>query len=686
MKSSLALFVACFIAAIPFHAYAAEQSGRLPSTRAAASLPGPVSLPEEAATHGPRSTRPEHLMVPWLLKARPIPSPGLKTVHVPSVIQHRQATYHTILTGQEREFRKSEPPAPRRVTRPGPAPGAILEYSREKQAWVVKALPSLSTDFGSTTFQQDGGNNGGFVHIPPDPHGAAGPHHVVSVVNTTLRIHQKNGAVDYDNALDTFFSDESPLSLFDPKVLFDQYAGRWVVVAMDQTDTGNGDAADTSHIRIAVSDNSNPNGTWYSTTIDSKTTIAGKSCWADYPGFAVDEEAIYVTANMFQFSADGGDFCDVRMWIIGKSGFYQGTAVSVAPFDPYPSSSLASNVFSQPAHMFGPGPAGVGTYLVGYDGLTNGTNESVQITRIDDPLGSPTFTSSLLATSDVGDIDNTCSMSCPSIPAAPQTGGSAQLDAGDRRTLDAVWYRDSLWLTTMVNPPSGADAGQATAHWFQVDTSTPGAPALLDQGNISGETIASGTYTFYPAVAINGAGQTAFGFAGSASTIHPGSYYTSRSATDGPGFTENPGTLRAGQGYYDLDFCGMRVRWGDYTGTAVDPSDGCFWVYNEHSLTPGSGIHCGGMPGQDQFGEWGTAFGKFCPSGACPADMVIANESLISDETRKSGSSIRTFGSVDVQSPANMVFKTRDLVRLGPGFVVKNGSTFKVTLSMTPCT
>ena len=47
---------------------------------------------------------------------------------------------------------------------------------------------------------------------------------------------------------------------------------------------------------------------------------------ADYPGFAVDEEAIYVTANMFTFGASGS-YRGGRLWIIPKSPYYSGGAV-----------------------------------------------------------------------------------------------------------------------------------------------------------------------------------------------------------------------------------------------------------------------------------------------------------------------------------------------------------------------
>lgn len=49
-----------------------------------------------------------------------------------------------------------------------------------------------------------------------------------------------------------------------------------------------------------------------------------------------------------------------------------------------------------------------------------------------------------------------------------------------------------------------------------------------------------------------------------------------------------------------------RNRWGDYSGTVVDPVDGCFWVYNQHARsrgTPTSG-------GED--GRWATAYARSC--------------------------------------------------------------------------
>lgn len=643
----------------------------------------PLYLAPDRKRRSQTDTFPATETLPGATKQRPTPDPRIQTIRVPAIITEGKAQYRSIHTPKRANLIMTEPPTPTYRTIPGQRSGTALEYSAEKDAWVTKAAPTLSPAFDSIDFDGDGSNNGGIIHIPADPHGAAGPTHVASVVNVSLRVHQKDGSgtVDYNDSLGNFFSDNKDAgdaftSLFDPKILFDQYAGRFVIVALDLADDGAGGSTEESQILLAVSDDANPTGIWYTTFINSKLNIGGVDCWADYPGFAVDEEAVYVAANMFEFEADGGDFCEARLWILDKDGFYDNTAAIVTLYDPYTGGDF--DITTQPAHMFGPGPPGVGTYLVGYNALTDGTDEAIQIVRIDDPLGTATFSSS---TPFVGNVDDTS----VAVPTAPQTGGPDELDSGDRRALDAVWYQDSLWVTTTVVPPSGDDSGEATTHWWEMDTSTLGSPSVANQGNISGNSIASGAYTFYGAVAVNGANQAGFGFSASAGTIHPSSFYTNRSPSDSASFTEPPGTLRTGQGYYDLSFCGTDVRWGDYTEVAVDPTDGCFWVYNKHSLSQGSGIDCTGNPDADEFGRWGTAFGRFCPTGACPSEMVLAETTINSTDNRKSAWSVNAANDVVVGGGSNVTFTTRDHARLGPGFTVQSGGTFKVTLSTSPC-
>ncbi len=474
---------------------------------------------------------------------------------------------------------------------------------------VIPQDPQFYTDaittFDGITFDEDASNSG-FYHIPPDPIGAAGPSHLVSVVNTSIEWFTKAGVLQNSQSLASFFSSLTPVTgTFDPKVIYDQYAGRFVVVTLERVGTVDNDPGNISRILLAVSDDSDPNGTWYFHAIDSKLTISTIDSWADYPGFAVDEEVVYVTASMFRFS--GGFSLDSRVWIIDKglaSGFYSGNPATVAVYAHGTLAGLGTLPTTQPAHMFGtPSSSTLGTFLISA-GWESPPIDFLSVILVDDPLGTITFTNTFV---NLGDLFSTFSF-----PDAPQLGTSTLIETNDLRALQAVWRNDTLWVVNCIIPPSGPDAGQVTAHWYKIET--VGTISLSDQGNIGGETIATGCYTFFPSIAVNSTNDICIGFSASASTIYPGCYYTGRLSSDAAGFTIPPDSVRKGRDFYIRTFGSGRNRWGDYSGTSVDPSDDqTFYVFNEYALTRGTPIS-----GED--GRWGTAFGVV-PVGVLPVEL-----------------------------------------------------------------
>ena len=274
-------------------------------------------------------------------------------------------------------------------------------------------------------------------YIPPDPIAAAGPNHVVSVINVNIQWREKDGTNTTSQTLASFFTSLSPANAtFDPKVIYDQFAGRFVVVTLESVSASpnaNPSPSNTSRLLIAVSDTNDPTGTWSFQAINSKVSSGGYDYWADYPGFAVDEEAIYITANMFAFSPTppSGSFLGARLWIIDKfnptGGLYGGGTSNVSLNDPYASVGTATT--TQPAHVFNSPtamPAGVGTFLVSYSGLSAGGIEAVQVVRVDSPLTSPIFSQVYVS---VGDIDNTAT----GMPDAPQLGSATAIETDDRR-------------------------------------------------------------------------------------------------------------------------------------------------------------------------------------------------------------------------------------------------------------
>jgi hypothetical protein len=450
------------------------------------------------------------------------------------------------------------------------------------------AAPGLDATFAGVTFDTNPTYNGGFLFIPPDPIAVAGPSHVVSVVNCMIEWRPKSGVAGTVQSLAGFFTSLTPANtLFDPKVIYDQYAGRFVVVALEQVANPT-----SSRILVAVSKTSDPTAGWWFTAINSKINISGVDRWADYPGLGLDDKAIYITSNMFSWASSFGG---VRLWIINKTPFYTGGVASVTVNDPIPAGFVAST--TQPTHMFGALPATMGTFLVLYSGLGDGTNEYVQITRVDNPLTVPTFSAQQIL---LGNIEGNAAL-----PGAPQLGSAQTINTNDRRAQNAVWRDNALWTTFEILPGSAPDAGQVTAHWLKLNTGNLAALTVADQGNVGGEEIATGAYTFFPSIAVDPCGNMALGFAASASTIYPGAYYTGRAAGDAAGTVQPSGTLKAGTDWYYRTFGGGRNRWGDYSGISLDPADeATFWVFNEYAMQRGTLIS-----GED--GRWATQYGSF---------------------------------------------------------------------------
>jgi hypothetical protein len=199
--------------------------------------------------------------------------------------------------------------------------------------------------------------------------------------------------------------------------------------------------------------------------------------------------------------------------------------------------------------------------------------------------------------------------------SAPQLGTSTAIDAGDSRLLSAVWRNNTLWACNTVNPPGGTDAGQATAHWYKINTS--GTPSFSDQGNIGGEDIATGAYTYYPSIAVNSSNAIMIGFTASASTIYVGAYAAGREATDAAGTIQASQTIQAGLDYYIRTFGVGSNRWGDFSSTSVDPSDDqTFYVFNEYAMSRGT---VDAKSGED--GRWATLFGVI-PATLLPVELA----------------------------------------------------------------
>jgi hypothetical protein len=484
-----------------------------------------------------------------------------------------------------------------------PAGERNIEFPRPQGA------PPLGIFFGGFNFDTNAVLSSTYF-IPPDPHGASGPFHVVNVGNTMIQWFDKTGTQQYLNSLKNFFAPIGPplaTNTFDPKVIYDQYSERFVVVTLERITA----APEASAILVAVSKTSDPNLGWWYMSINSKVNIGGTDHWADYPGFAVGPNAVYITNNMFSFPSTGGTYGGVRLWIVHKNPFYTGGAPVWTIHDPYTAAGSIATT-TQPSHMFGPVQGSMGTFLCSYSGLSAAPNEFVQVVRVDNPIVAPTFTQAFIP---VGDIEGPA---FPSLPDAPQLGTASLIEVNDRRALNAVWRDNQLYISTTLIPNSGVDAGHTTAHWFKLDTSNLAALGLMDQGDVGAEDLGVDTYTFFPSVMVDKCGNMGVGFSASSQTIYTSACYTGRLASDPPGTVQSTGMLAAGQDWYLRTFGSGRNRWGDYSAIGLDPADEVtFWVFNEYAMMRGTPLS-----GED--GRWATQWGSFA-LGCQPVAVAVTS-------------------------------------------------------------
>lgn len=598
---------------------------------------------------------------------------SVQGIVVPTVVNTPPVTYNEAprLLGEEPILIE-----PIRPKRPPPPDGGVRGIGRYVGLPVPESLPaepmpaaSTAKTLNSLFLGNDSDNNAavtaGFLFIPPDNHIAAGPGHVVTVTNVAIQIHTKAAVPNrvFNQSLRTFFASLAVPAgnfTFDPKVLYDDASGRWLVMTMERTD--NGAAAGTSRLLVAASEGSDPTiGTWRFTAINSNVLAGGFNHWADFPGFAVDEEAIYISTNLFRYQFQGFVYGGARLWIIPKAPFYSGNPFVTSLIDPYAglnpgaTTTLASRMVGTPA-----GNTGIWLTSAGW---TAGATDQVRVLRIDNPLGAPAVNSQFIS---LGDIDSNAVL-----PRAPQLGdpAGATLDAGDRRSTDALWRNDQLWLSFTTNPGAGTDAGQSTVRWVRINTTNPAALALLDQGAIGGETIAVGTHTYYGNIGVTAAGRVVIGFSASSANSRPSAWYTTRLPGDAAGTTRTPVLLRAGEGYYFRDFGTGNNRWGDYSGAAVDLATDCVWVYNQHSLPPAAASNGG-------TGRWATTGGRVCPGlpTAITVDAPSANPSLV-------GQSV-TIPFTLSESPPDATLNPSGVVTIN----ASTGESCTATLPATSCT
>ncbi len=401
-------------------------------------------------------------------------------------------------------------------------------------------------------------------YIPPDPYIAAGPNHVILVDNGRFSILDKGGRTLASFNADSWFSTAlKGAGAFDPKVTYDHFSGRWVMVWLDQSDS-----QERSYFLVSVSDDEDPEGTWYNWAIPGGVNGSTPARnWADYQGVGFDRHALYITSNNWGFD---GSYHYSKLRIIPKADLYANTGGRVTWTDFWDIRDRSgSSAFSiRPVIVHGAPDA---YYLVSFPFTYGGSGFT--LFTLSSPLTSPSLTARTVPVAAWSEA-----------PDAGQLGGGAQpIESGGSGITNEPVYRDSsLWLVHSIR----RSGGYSGIRYLRVSTVTG---TVEEDGSLG----ADGYWYFYPAIAVDRHKNVAITYSRSGESEFIGAYMSWRLASDAPGALRPSVRLQAGNGNYVKTFGSGRNRWGDYLGIALDPATmEDFWMYTEYAL------------GADLWGNW----------------------------------------------------------------------------------
>jgi hypothetical protein len=385
---------------------------------------------------------------------------------------------------------------------------------------------------------------GGF---PPDTHGAVGPSHFVEVVNFRVVVYNKAnpGVILSSVALNAFFG--STEFVFDPRVVYDLTWNRWVVIASRRSVS----AVDpVRRFFLAVSTTGNPVGPYF---VYSSVNFGGgpfnNGDWWDYPALGMDQDAVFITGNIFDIPTGGFKFA--AMMPIAKARIYNGLGFGVPVF-----TGLAATL--QPPIVL---DQNKDAYFLAANNFTH-----LHLYRGEDLSNAGEATLVLQALVDVPDY------AIP--PSASQPGTIQRLDTLDRRFVNAsTQYADSLWNVHTISV-----GGLPTPKFYQIDTEAPAANTIKQQGVFFESGI---SHDFNASIAVNASNEAFVTWnTTDATNANVALRHQARVRISGRQPADALGVISAGSALFTspVALTGNPSstpnvqRWGDYSAVSLDPS------------------------------------------------------------------------------------------------------------------
>jgi hypothetical protein len=415
---------------------------------------------------------------------------------------------------------------------------------------------------------------------------------VLQGVNYWFTLYSPSGALQsgWPKASQSFFGVPPAAgcgnSVYNPRAFYDAIDQRFWAAILNNVSPKGSCTTTLSRVWIAVSQTSNPNGLWNIYSFDVRR---GSAYFGDFTQFGYDQQAVYVSLDMWTQPGGSGTFKYENVFALAKAPMEAGQMVTPYGFSGLTSGGVKANGV-QPVEVEaykGAGPP-AGLFLSSYD-YNSGGGDCVQgcsgltVWAIAHPGTASQSLTKLVVPS--------ASYAAP--PKADQPGCTQCLGTLDPGINSALVWRNgqiSFALSTAINNGTQPVAG---IFWGQVGVSLTASGALTAASvaqsgyfSFSGDTSA-----FCPAVMTDVNGNLALVFTESSGSLYPGAYYAVRPV----GYTAGQfpdGGLALGQGQASAP----QPRWGDYSAAAVN----------------GVGVHVIWLAGQYEAASqtWATSIGK----------------------------------------------------------------------------
>jgi hypothetical protein len=394
----------------------------------------------------------------------------------------------------------------------------------------------------------------GAVIAPPDTTGEMGRDYYVQAVNVRLQVFRRDGvSVLGPVDLGTVWSElgePCAQSYGDPNVLYDQFAGRWLITQPILNPHG------ALGVCLALSQGEDPTGQYHLYYFPLEEDYI-----YDYPMFGVWHDGYYMTANRL-----------TRNWAPAGVAFvaFEREAMLVGE-------NAQALVFSESGALKAVVADADGASLPDTAPVffSMRSTTRLRVWRMFPNWRSPEH-SNLIAFGDVvvAEHDYLCD-GCVAQPDTTRRLGSHANGLAHEASYHDFGTYDSVILTHATSVPGKGAADTVAVRWYEIRGIKTGQYAVYQQATFAPEDRLG---RWMPAAMLDSRGNMLLHYTVSAPEVYPGIRYSGRLADD-PLNTLPQGEVVLTEGGGSQT---GSTRWGDYATIALDPLDGCtFWMANQ---------------------------------------------------------------------------------------------------------